>query len=122
MTTENEIESRQLPADEFLALVKNAPLVSIDLIVENNNGEILVGRRKNSPAKDSWFVPGGRIRKDETLDVALARITREELGTETPRVKADFLGVFEHFYSDNFAGVSGVGTHYVVLAFRLGAR
>lgn len=122
MTTANEIESRQLPTDEFLALVRNAPLVSIDLIVENNNGEVLVGRRKNSPAKGSWFVPGGRVRKDETLDVAFARITCEELGAEIHRAKADFLGVFEHFYPDNFAGVSGVRTHYVVLAFRLEAR
>jgi colanic acid biosynthesis protein WcaH len=122
MTTANEIESCPLPADEFLALVRNAPLVSIDLIVENNNGEVLVGRRKNSPAKGSWFVPGGRVQKDETLDVAFARITCEEFGAKIPRVKADFLGVFEHFYPDNFAGVSSVGTHYVVLSFRLGAR
>jgi hypothetical protein len=64
----------------FLEVVRNAPLVSIDLIVRDHDGRILVGRRVNQPAKGTWFVPGGSIRKGETLARALARISDAELG------------------------------------------
>ncbi len=32
---------------------------------------------------------------------------------------AEFVGVFEHFYEDNFASEAGFGTHFVVLAHKL---
>ena len=58
----------ELGDKEFREIIKNAPLVSIDLIVKNREGKILLGLRINKPAQNTWFVPGGRIRKDETLD------------------------------------------------------
>lgn len=105
--------------DDFLAVVKNAPLVSIDLVVVNPQGEILLGLRKNRPAQHTWFAPGGRIRKNETLDHAFRRISRVELGTEFERADATLLGAFDHFYDDNYAEVAGIGTHYVCLAHRI---
>jgi len=111
-----------LSRDDFLSVVRLTPLVSIDLIVTRPDGAALVGRRVNRPAQGTWFVPGGRIRKDETLDDAFRRIVTDELGPEpgvSPlRRDAGFLGVYEHFYPDNFAGTEGIGTHYVVLAYR----
>ena len=91
------------------------PLVSIDLILRNACGEVLLGRRLNRPAKDSWFVPGGRIRKNERVRQALHRISRRELGVRID--EAELVGVFDHMYEDNFLGVEGVNTHYVVLGF-----
>ena len=31
--------------------------------------------------------------------------------------RAELVGVFDHLYGDNFLGVEGVNTHYVVLGF-----
>ena len=105
---------------DFLDVVRLTPLVSIDLIVSDADGRILIGRRRNRPARDTWFVPGGRIHKDETLDAAFARIAEAELGiANLARSAARFDGVFEHHYSDNFAGEPDVSTHYVVLAYAL---
>jgi len=101
----------------FLEIVRNTPLVSIDLIVRNRDGHIQVGRRVNEPAKGTWFVPGGSIRKDETLAAALVRISEGELGVALSPDDVRFAGVFEHFYDTNFAGVDGISTHYVVLAY-----
>jgi len=101
----------------FLDIVRNTPLVSIDLIVRSRDGHILVGRRINEPAKGTWFVPGGSIRKDETLAAALARIAEGELGVALCMDDVRFAGVYEHFYGTNFAGVDGISTHYVVLAY-----
>ena len=102
----------------FTSIVAHTPLVSIDLIVRNQAGEILLGKRKNRPARGYWFVPGGRIQKNETIIAAFRRLTGEELGAPYEFGSANFVGVYEHHYNDNFAG-EGFTTHYVVLAYEL---
>jgi len=108
-----------LNRESFLDVIRHTPLVSMDLIVTRGNNDVLLGRRLNNPARDSWFVPGGRIFKDETLVSAFARICNAELGQEYPLSTAQFRGCYEHFYADNFAGIPGISTHYVVLAYQL---
>ncbi len=108
-----------LSKEEFLWVVARTPLVAIDLIVRDAAGKVLLGVRRNPPAQGTWYVPGGRILKDETLDAAFRRITRAELGVEVERNRATFRGVYEHFHPDNFAGQPGITTHYVVLAYEL---
>lgn len=107
-----------LPDETFKSVIQHTPLISLDLIVRNEQGEVLLGKRVNAPAKGYWFVPGGRVRKNETLDDAFVRLVKEELGIESGITRADakFLGVFEHFYDDCVFG-DDVSTHYVVLAY-----
>jgi len=54
-----------LSDDDFLRVIQNTPLVSIDFIIQNSSGEFLLGKRLNKPAKNFWVVPGGRSRKNE---------------------------------------------------------
>lgn len=110
---------KMLDFASFLQVVRNAPLVSIDLIVQNEAGAYLLGKRLNEPAKGDWFVPGGRIRKNETLDQAFERITQAELGISLKRNTAQLQGVYEHFYETNAGEQAGFGTHYVVLGYHL---
>lgn len=110
--------ARLLEKEKFQALVASAPLISMDLIVENEDGQFLLGLRQNRPAKGYWFVPGGRILKNELLDDAFFRITANELGRSFHRSQSNFIGVFEHFYSDSVFG-GNISTHYVVLAYHL---
>lgn len=107
-----------LSQEIFASVVKNTPLISIDLIVKNSMGQILLGKRVNEPACGFWFVPGGRIFKDETLDNAFARTVKEELNRVFYRKDALFQGVYEHFYENNFFN-NGFTTHYIVLAHRI---
>ena len=102
----------------FSSIVAKTPLVSIDLVVRNGSGEILLGQRTNRPAQGMWFIPGGRIRKDESIQNAFLRLSREELGAAVPVDEAQILGVYEHFYPDNFSG-DGFSTHYVALGYQL---
>jgi colanic acid biosynthesis protein WcaH len=111
-----------LKKEDFVQIVRHTPLVSIDLVVRDADGKVLLGLRKNEPARNFWFVPGGRIRKDETLEAAFDRLCREELGLSLKMGEAKFLGVFEHLYPANFAAEPGFGTHYVVLAYQLVLR
>lgn len=64
-----------LPVHEFAQVIDRTPLVSLDLLVENGQGEFLLGLRTNRPAQGFWFVPGGRVRKGETLAQAFERLT-----------------------------------------------
>ena len=110
---------REMKLDEkrFLEAIDILPLVAVDLIIRNGSGEVLVGKRRNSPAKGFWFVPGGRIRKSERISEAITRISRDELGIVMRWEEARLLGAFEHLYNDNFLGIDGLDTHYVILAY-----
>jgi colanic acid biosynthesis protein WcaH len=109
----------ELDDEAFSSIVRFAPLVSIDLIVRDSDRKVLVGVRNNEPAKNFYFVPGGRVRKDETLETAFARIVAAETGFDADFKHARFLGVYQHMYPSNRFGDPGYGTHYVVLAYEL---
>ncbi len=104
-----------MQSEIFLEIIDNAPLVSIDIILKNTSGKVLLGRRVNRPAQDYWFVPGGRIRKNETLRETMARISTTELGFGVDIADASLLGAYDHIYKDNFQGKDGINTHYVAL-------
>jgi len=107
----------KLSREDFLAVVERAPLVSIDLLVKDHLGRYLLGKRANNPARDFYFVPGGRVHKNQAQKEAFENIGRVELGTEIHFEAASLRGVYDHFYETNAAGITGFGTHYVVLAY-----
>ena len=109
----------RLEPQDFADIIRLTPLVAIDLVVRSPDGRILVGYRKNKPAKECFFNPGGRITKNETLAAAFRRISLAELGVERQIEQARFMGVYEHFYATNNPERPGFGTHYVVLAYEL---
>lgn len=112
--------SRELDRESFRRLIESAPLASIDLLVTDPHGRLLVGRRRNEPAKGFYFVPGGRIKKDETNAAALERIGQNELGIDgLVWDPSAVVGVFDHHYETNALGEQGISTHYVVVAYRL---
>jgi colanic acid biosynthesis protein WcaH len=111
--------SRYLTDSEFQTVIRCAPLVSIDLILRSPNNDVWLGLRKDEPARGNWFVPGGRIRKDETVADAFARIVKSELNIDKSIQDARFIGPFQHRYATNAYELPGVTTHYVVLAYEL---
>lgn len=110
-----------LSLETFRTVLASTPLVSMDLVVRNSKGENLHGQRLNRQAQGFWFVPGGRILKNETLDAAFIRLTSAELGQAFERSQARLLDVYEHFYPESVFGCdeAEAGTHYVVLGYQL---
>jgi colanic acid biosynthesis protein WcaH len=86
---------RRIPEAEWRTVVRNVPIVSVDLVVRHEGGVVL-GRRENDPARGEWFVPGGRVRKDESLVDAVHRVARDELGVDVTVDRR--LGAYEHFW------------------------
>ncbi len=107
----------------FKTVVDSTPLVSIDFVIRNEKNEILLGLRNNCPAQGFWFVPGGRIYKNETIENAFKRLTKTELGLEVSITDSKYLGLYEHFYNDSVFDkeISGklIYTHYVVNGFEI---
>lgn len=102
----------RVPDDIWKRIVEHSPLVSVDLIVEHDGGVIL-GKRENEPAYGRWFVPGGVVRKGESLIDAVQRVSRDEIGSEVT-IRSQ-LGVYEHYYETS--EFYGVEKHYVPIAF-----
>ena len=102
----------RLSEDDFALAVRLMPLISIDLILRDPEGAILVGLRTNEPAKDCYFVPGGVVLKNERLNEAFARILSAETGLALPYSASRLLGVYEHLYPEQ-------NRHYVVLGREL---
>tara|TARA_Y100001980_G_C14507704_1_gene283258 strand:+ start:804 stop:1286 length:483 start_codon:yes stop_codon:yes gene_type:complete len=112
------VESSFFNQDDFTNALSMLPVVSIDLIISDKKGNVLLGKRENRPARGSWFVPGGRIRRMENFEDAFKRISESELGMQYSLVDVSFFGIFEHMYEDSaFSDV--VGSHYVSIAFKI---
>lgn len=93
--TETNCMSEWIPDAEWETIVRNVPIVSVDLVVRVGGGVVL-GKRTNKPVKGEWFIPGGRVHKGETRLEAVARVAKEELGTDVEIVES--LGAFENSY------------------------
>ncbi|TKX73484.1 NUDIX domain-containing protein [Halorubrum sp. GN11_10-6_MGM] len=98
-----------IPDEVWSDIVEHVPIPSVDLLVVADDG-LLLAKRQNEPAKGEWFVPGGRIQKGESLEAAVHRVAREELGVDI--VIEEELGAYDHHYET--ADVPDVGgKHYV---------
>ena len=110
-----EINPAYIRGDLFKTIIDHTPLVSVDLIVKKKD-KVLLGKRVNKPAKGFWFTLGGRVLKNESIENAIKRIEKLELGVS---IESDpkFIGVFEHFYDDSI--FDGVSTHYLNIGYEI---
>jgi len=101
---------------DFKQIIRNSNLFAIDLVIRLEN-KVLLGKRKNRPAKGFYFVPGGRVHKNEHLQAAFERILLNETGIDQKHIKeTKCIGLYEHIYEDNFFGDASFNTHYIVYA------
>jgi colanic acid biosynthesis protein WcaH len=111
-------EDARIPEDDWHTIVTNVPIVSVDLVVHYEDG-IVLGKRTNEPLEGEWFVPGGRVQKNERLEDAVHRLAREELGIDVMIDRQ--MGVYEHLYGT--AELDAVGDkHYVPIAYEVTAE
>ena len=96
----------------FKNIIENAPLFSIGIVVMNSKYEILFGERLNAPANKLWFVPGGRVYKNEPQSKAFNRITNSELSIKYNLEDAKFIGLYDHLYKESFFSPE-ISTHYI---------
>ena len=61
---------------------KKSPLLAADVVIANENGLIVLVKRRHPPFVDYWALPGGGVRYGETLEQAAVREVREETGLD----------------------------------------
>lgn len=63
----------------YKKMVEIMPIPTVDAITTYKKKFLLL-LRNNPPVKDNWWLPGGRIRLNENLDMAVLRQLYEETG------------------------------------------
>lgn len=82
--------------------------LTADIIIEFENGDILLAKRKHEPYIGVWGLPGGKMEGNETIEETAIREAKEETGLDIELVQ--LLGV----YSDPFRDPRG---RYISTAF-----
>jgi 8-oxo-dGTP diphosphatase len=87
------------------------PVVGVGAIILDDD-QILLEKRKNSPGKGKWTVPGGLVDLGETAEQAVIREVKEETGLEVydPRLVdvVNYISLGEK---------GGVMYHYVIIDY-----
>lgn len=89
------------------------PILCIDLVIQSGDRTLLV-QRNREPQVDRYWLPGGRLFKGESVDQAITRIAREEVGLEVFHRR--FLSYQELTFGEDPFG-HRKGTHTVSLVF-----
>ena len=69
-----------IPEKEYLKIFKRVPRATVDVIVFNGRGEVLLAKRDIPPHKGSWHIPGGMVAYGERVAQAAVRKIKEETG------------------------------------------
>jgi ADP-ribose pyrophosphatase YjhB (NUDIX family) len=72
----------KIPEELYLQICRVMPIACVDLLVADQDGRILLVKRKNEPAAGQWWFPGGRVHLNETRADAAVRKLREECNLE----------------------------------------
>lgn len=105
--------------EDYKKILESIPIPCVDIIIVRNN-KIFMVKRKNNPAKGEWWMPGGRILKNESLEAAAIRKSYEETGLNVKIIKPL---IFEETIFDE-PSIEGVksGAHTVNVSFLAEAR
>lgn len=82
-----------IPSEQYDQILKTMPIPCVDLLVVDNEGYLLLLKRRNEPAKGQWWFPGGRVYYKETRREAAIRKLKEECGLEPTEIQE--LGTFD---------------------------
>lgn len=108
-----------IPFETYKIIQENVPIVCIDGILKNDNGEYLLVKRINEPLKGEYWVPGGRLLKNESLKQAIIRKMQEEIGVAVEIER--LYGFFEDFYPEAQSNVKN-GLHVISFVFLLSSK
>jgi len=105
-------EDMYIEEELYSKFVELMPIACIDVLIHDDDGNILLVKRNQEPAKDKWWVIGGRLLKEETMLDGAVRKAKEEVGLDVKVEK--LIGVYDEFFDTS---IQGYPTHTVCIAF-----
>jgi ADP-ribose pyrophosphatase YjhB (NUDIX family) len=82
------------PPEIFAQILEWSVMPTFDLVIEVESKGFLLVKRKITPYKDQWALPGLRMYKDETIDDTLKRIALQEVGIKLDVKQRQFVGQY----------------------------
>lgn len=70
---------KRLTFKQFKGIYSRVPRLCVDVIVETPRGIVLT-LRDIEPWKDQWHIPGGTVMYTESVEQAVKRVAKEEIG------------------------------------------
>ena len=103
----------------YAQILDAIPVFTVDIVIFNpEKNKVLLFKRENEPLKNIYYTPGGRVNKNEKLNDAIIRKSKEELGLNIEINKLQYCGIIEEFFENsNFDGVSN-GTHHINILYK----
>jgi len=98
--------------DTWNRLFKLVPRVTVDAMILNEKGEIVLVKRDVAPERGKWHFPGGYVRLNEKVCDAVRRKAEEETGLTVEVV--DFFKVYDSAEGNRFFHPLG---HIIALAY-----
>jgi ADP-ribose pyrophosphatase YjhB (NUDIX family) len=90
------VDRKLIPQNLYRKIIKLIPICCVDALVIYDN-KFLLTKRINSPFKNHWWFPGGRLFFMESPEAGIKRKLKEELGIKKIK-KIKLLGVGENKY------------------------
>jgi ADP-ribose pyrophosphatase YjhB (NUDIX family) len=91
----------EIPEGLYTKIAGVLPILCVDLVIKHGS-RFLIIRRKRHPLKGRWWVPGGRVRKGESIVEAAKRKAMEELGLNVRILHP--LGYYENQFQNEHDG------------------
>ncbi|MBI2573104.1 NUDIX domain-containing protein [Candidatus Woesearchaeota archaeon] len=104
----------QIPSTLYTQILEHMPIPAVDFVLVHNN-KVLLALRKDEPAKGQWWIPGGRVQKNETLETAVKRKALQEVGIEVEIVRK--INCYEVFFDTAPFPDVKTGVHYLSVCF-----
>lgn len=89
----------KIPIKMYKEVQRSLPIICVDVVITDGKN-FLLAKRTNEPEKNKWWIPGGRLLKNELLKEAAARVLKQETGLKGNI--GDFLGFQELFLSPGY--------------------
>jgi len=73
-------QDHPLSQKQFKTIYSKVPRLTIEVLIKNQEGAVLLVKRAIAPCKGQWHLPGGTVYFGELLTDAVTRVARRELG------------------------------------------
>ena len=109
-----------LGTDLFHFVSSLTPIVNVDLLVYNTQGQFLLAMRDDPYCGKGWHVPGGCIRFRETVDTRIRKVAKSELNLMDFTYDKEPVKFFEIMWDENQRHLENDDerAHFITLVYK----